>query len=151
MINKGTQENYYEQPLLQIDNMSPFWEIKVLLVETNLSVIRMVEKVLEETSAVHFLRRIDNVHDLNFELRYNKPNVVVCGRTMNDFDALTVLDQVNLYTPNLPVLVMAPDFNAPLNIQLVNSGAYDILYHSEIRRLPKELTFLYKSWLQHLV
>jgi hypothetical protein len=71
MINKGTQENYNKQPLLQIDNMSPFWEIKVLLVETNLSVIRMVDKVLEETSAVHFLRRIDNVHDLNFELRYN--------------------------------------------------------------------------------
>ena len=149
MINKGTQINYNEQPLLQIDNMSPFWEIKVLLVETNLSVIRMVEKVLEETSAVHFLRRIDNVHDLNFELRYNKPDVIVSGRTMKDFDALTVLDQVNLYTPHLPVLVMAPDFNAQLNIKLVNKGAYDILYHSEIRRLPKELTFLYKSGLQH--
>jgi hypothetical protein len=43
---------------------------------------------------------------------------------------------------------MAPDFNAPLNIKLENQGAYDILYHSEIRRLPKELKFLYKAGLQ---
>jgi DNA-binding NtrC family response regulator len=146
----GTSDFSNKQPLLQTETMSPFWEIKVLLVETNPSVIRMVEKVLEETSVLHFLRRIDNVHDLNFELKYNKPNVIVCGRTMENFDALVVLDQVKLFAPNIPVLVMAPDFNAPLNIKLVNEGAYDIIYHSEIKRLPKEVSFLYKAVLQNI-
>jgi len=133
------------QPVLQSDNSSPFWEIKVLLIETNPSVIRMVEKVLEETTVVHFLRRIDNIHDLNFELRYNQPDVVISGRTMGDFDASEVLTQKLLYAPNMPVLVLAPDFNAGMNIKLVNEGAYDIVYHNEIRRLPKEISFLYQN------
>ena len=140
----------HTQSMLQMENSSPFWEIKILLVETNPSVIRMVEKVLEETSSTHFLRRIDNIHDLNFELRYNKPNVVLTGRTMEGFDASTVLMQKGLFAPEMPVIVLAPDFNAPFNITLVNQGAYDIIYHNEIRRLPKEISFLYHTGLQQI-
>ncbi len=135
------------QPMLQTESFSPFWEIKVLLVETSPVVIRMVEKILEETTVVHFLRRIDNLHDLNFELRYNKPDVVITGRTMNTFGASDVLTQKNLYAPNMPVLVLAPDFNPIMNIKLVNEGAYDIVYHNEIKRLPKEISFLYQNTL----
>lgn len=139
-----------EQPLLQIDNMSPFWEIKVLLVETNSTVIRMVEKVMEESNVLHFLRRIDNLHDLNFELKYNKPDVIISGRTMEEFCASLVLEQKNLYAPTLPVIVLAPDFNASTNIRLVNEGAYDIIYHTEIKRLPKEISFLYQNALMNI-
>lgn len=139
-----------QQPLLQNESFSPFWEIKVLLVETNFAVIRMVEKVLEQTTVTHFLRRIDNIHDLNFELRYNKPDVIICGRTMGEFNSFDVLTQKNLYAPSMPVLVLAPDFNAPMNIRLVNEGAYDIVYHNEIKRLPKEISFLYKNAMQDI-
>ncbi|OYU97558.1 MAG: hypothetical protein CFE21_04495 [Bacteroidetes bacterium B1(2017)] len=146
----STSQIQTNQPLLQTETMSPFWEIKVLLVETNSSVIRMVEKIMEDSSVLHFLRRIDNVHDLNFELKYNKPNVIISGRTMEGFDAISVLDQTHLYAPNMPVIVLAPDFNAPLNISLVNHGAYDIIYHTEIKRLANEVAFLYKAGLQKM-
>lgn len=134
-----------QQSMLQLGNVSPFWEIKILLVETNPVTIRMIEKVLEGTSVSHFLRRIDNIHDLNFELKYNKLNVILTGRTMEGFDGLDVLDQVDLYSPGMPVLVLAPDFDSSMSIQLVHRGAYDIIYHSEIKRLPKEISFLYHS------
>lgn len=138
------------QPLLQFENMSPFWEIKILLVETNASVIRMVEKVIEETQALHFLRRIDNIHDLNFELKYNKPDVILTGRNMETFDAHAVLELKTLYGPAIPVIVLAPDFNASQNIQLVNEGVYDIIYHTEIKRLPKEVNFLYQNAIRNI-
>jgi DNA-binding NtrC family response regulator len=149
MSNLLGLNNSTNQIMLQNDNSSPFWEIKILLVETNPSVIRMVEKVLEDSSVLHFLRRIDTIHDLNFELKYNKPNLVLSGRTMEGFSAKNVLEQVEMYTPSLPVLVLAPDFNAEMNIQLVNQGAYDIIYHSEIKRLPNEVSFLYKAGLKN--
>jgi DNA-binding NtrC family response regulator len=134
-----------QQEMLQLGNTSPFWEIKILLVETNLSTLRMVEKVLEGTSILHFMRRIDTIQDLGFELKYNKPDLVLTGRTMEGFDGLAVLDQVDLFAPGMPVLVLASDFNADLNIQLVNRGAYDIIYHSELKRLPKEVSFIYQK------
>lgn len=127
----------------QTENFNPFWEIKVLLVETNASVIRMVEKVLEETTVYHFLRRIDSMHDLNFELKYNKPDLIISGRTMELFSAVEVLESVNVYLPKIPVIIIAPDYNSPININLVKKGAYDIIYHEEIRRLPKEVSFIY--------
>lgn len=133
------------QLALQSENGSPFWEIKVLLVETNDTVIRLVEKVFEDTSTAYFLRRIDNINDLNFELRYNKPNVIVSGRNMETFKGIDVLNQVQLLAPAIPVLMLVTDFNASENIALVNQGAYDIIYHSEVNRLPKEVNFLFQA------
>lgn len=131
------------QPLLQNENFSPFWEIKILLVEGNPVVSRLVEKVMEKAPIRHFMRRINHLDDLQFELRYNRPDVVITGRTMTDFSALSVLEQVSLYTPGLPVLVLAPDYQPAQSLALAQCGAYDIVYHNEIKRLPLELGFLY--------
>lgn len=122
--------------------MSPFWEIKVLLVETNASVIRLVEKIMESSPVFYFMRRIDNVHDLNFELKYNKPDLIISGRSMNGFDGIQVLDMVHLYSNDIPVLVLAPDFNISNNADYVNHGAYDIIYHSELKGLPNEVAYI---------
>ncbi len=121
--------------------MSSFWEIKVLLVETNPATIRMVEKIMELSPVFYFLRRIDSLHDLNFELKYNKPDLIISGRTMKDFNAGNVMELVKIYSDIIPVMVLAPDYEANSNIQLVEQGAYDIIYHSEIRRLPNEVAF----------
>ncbi len=122
--------------------MSPFWEIKVLLVETNPTAIRLVEKIMETSPVFYFMRRIDNVHDLNFELKYNKPDLIISGRTMNGFDGIQVLDMVHMYSSDIPVLILAPDFNLNSNADYVNHGAYDIIYHSELKRLPNEVAYI---------
>lgn len=127
---------------LQNGVLSPFWEIKILLVETNGAVIRMVEKVLENTKVLHFLRRIDNPHDLHFELVYNKPDLILTGRTMENFSALDVLNLTKLHATELPVIVLAPDYSKDTNFELIDHGAYDIIFHQEIKRLPNEVAFM---------
>ena len=122
--------------------MSSFWEIKVLLVETNDSLIRVVEKIMESSPIFYFLRRIDNVHDLNFELKYNKPDLIISGRTMTGFDGSEVLDLVQMYSKDIPVLILAPDYNMQTGSEFVTHGAYDIIYHSELKRLPNEVAYL---------
>jgi DNA-binding NtrC family response regulator len=134
-----------QQIPLQSENGSPFWEIKVLLVETNCAIIRTVEKVFEKNASSYFLRRIQNKDDLTFELMYNKPDVIISGRNMGDFTGEEVLSLVDLHSPNLPVLMLVTDFNAKANISLVNKGAYDIIYHNEIARLPLEVNFLFQA------
>lgn len=134
-----------QQLILQSEKGSPFWEIKILLVETNCPVIRLVEKVFENSEGSYFLRRIKNLPDLSFELKYNKPDIVISGRSMDGFKGLDVLNQVQLLSPEIPVLMLVTDFNAKANIELVNHGAYDIVYHSELNRLVKEVNFLFKS------
>jgi DNA-binding NtrC family response regulator len=134
-----------QQLALQSENGSPFWEIKILLVETSRSVIRLVEKVFEETTTGYHLHRIDNIHDLNFELEYKKPDVIISGRNMHVFRGTDVLNKVQLLAPEIPVIILVTDFNAIENTALVNQGAYDIIYHSELNRLPKEVNFLFQS------
>lgn len=134
-----------QQLALQIENGSPFWEIKILLVETSRSVIRLVEKVFEETTTGYFLHKIDNIHDLNFELEHKKPDVIISGRNMHVFKGTDVLNKVQLLAPEIPVIILVTDFNAIENTALVNQGAYDIIYHSELIRLPKEVNFLFQS------
>jgi DNA-binding NtrC family response regulator len=143
----NTSNNISEQQSrLQNGILSPFWEIKIVLVETNGSVIRMVEKILENTKVMHFLRRIDNPHDLQFELAYNKPNLILSGRTMENFSAIDVLDLTKLHDPQLPVIVLAPDYNQQDSYNLIDHGAYDIIYHQEIKRLPNEVAFMSESY-----
>jgi DNA-binding NtrC family response regulator len=134
-----------QQLALQSENGSPFWEIKILLVETSRSVIRLVEKVFEETTTGYFLHKIDNIHDLNFELEYKKPDIIISGRNMHVFRGTDVLNKVQLLAPEIPVIILVTDFNAIENTALVNQGAYDIIYHSELNRLPKEVNFLFQS------
>ncbi len=122
--------------------MSSFWEIKVLLVETNPSVIRLVEKMMESSPVFYFLRHIDNVHDLHFELKYNQPDLIISGRTMHGFDGIQVLDLVQLYASRVPVFILAPDLNIDSNVDYITHGAYDIIYHNEIKRLPNEVAYL---------
>jgi DNA polymerase sigma len=38
--------------------------------------------------------------------------------------------------------VLATDYNEQLNFELIENGAYDIIFHSEIKRLPHEIAFL---------
>ncbi len=122
--------------------MNSFWEIKVLLVETNPTIIKMVEKIMKLSPVFYFLRRIENVHDLNYELKYNKPDLIISGLTMDNFDAGKVLELVNLFAEKIPVMVLAPEYNIATNYKLAMQGAYDIFYHSEIKRLPNEIAFL---------
>lgn len=142
MIIRTPKFDFGKQQVLQNENYSPFWEIKILLVETNGSTVRMVEKVLENTRVLHFLRRIDNVQDLRFELVYNKPDLILTGRTMDKFNASEVLSLTQIYAPSMPVIVLAPDYNEHINIELIEQGAYDIIFHQEIKRLPNEVVFL---------
>lgn len=134
-----------KQLTLQSENNSPFWEIKVLLVETNFLTIRLIEKVFENTNTSYFITKINNISDLNYELKYNRPDVIISGRKMHHFMGVDVMNQVNLLAPDIPVLLFVTDFNEKENFELVNMGVYDIVYHSEIFRLPKEVNFLFQS------
>jgi DNA-binding NtrC family response regulator len=134
-----------KQLKLQSENNSPFWEINVLLVETNFLTIRLIEKVFENTKTSYYFTKIYTISDLNYELKYNKPDVIISGRKMDNFLGIDVLNQVNLLAPSIPVLLFVTDFNAKENTELVNLGAYDIIYHSEIFRLPKEVNFIFQS------
>ncbi len=142
MIVSSSESKVNPTPTLQNGVLSPFWEIKIVLVETNGSVIRMVEKILENTKVLHFLRRIDNPHDLHFELVYNKPDLILTGRTMENFSGMDVLNLTKLHAASLPVIVLAPDYNEEANLELIDNGAYDIIFHQELKRLPNEVAFM---------
>jgi DNA-binding NtrC family response regulator len=146
MIVSNSTKDTSSSHKLQNGILNPFWEIKIVLVETNGSVIRMVEKILENTKVLHFLRRVDNTHDLHFELVYNKPDLILTGRTMEEFSALDVLNLTKEYALGLPVIVLAPDYNEETNFELIDNGAYDIIFHQEIKRLPNEVTFLSEAY-----
>jgi hypothetical protein len=64
---------------------------------------------------------------------------------MHVFRGTDVLNKVQLLAPEIPVIILVTDFNAIENTALVNQGAYDIIYHSELKRLPKEVNFLFQS------
>lgn len=106
----------------------------------------MVEKILENTKVLHFLRRIDNPSDLHFELIYNKPDLILTGRTMDDFSALDVLNLTKANAADLPVIVLAPDYDEETNFELIDNGAYDIIFHQEIKRLPNEVAFISEAY-----
>jgi DNA-binding NtrC family response regulator len=55
---------------------------------------------------------------------------------MHVFRGTDVLNKVQLLAPEIPVIILVTDFNAIENTDLVNQGAYDIIYHSELNRLP---------------
>jgi DNA-binding NtrC family response regulator len=101
---------------------------------------------LENTKVLHFLRRIDNPPDLHFELIYNKPDLILTGRTMDDFSALDVLNLTKARAADLPVIVLAPDYDEDTNFELIDNGAYDILFHQEIKRLPNEVAFISEAY-----
>lgn len=122
--------------------MLPFWEIRILLVETNETTIRLIEKTLAESRMSHFLRWVRNPQDLAFELRFNKPDILITGRNMHNFDALDVIHEIENQNLAINTLVIVPDRNQEKDIPLALAGVYEIFPITELKSLVKEIGFI---------
>ncbi len=101
---------------------------------------------MENTKVFHFLRRIDNLHGLHFELIYNKPDLILTDRTMDDFSALDALILTKAHAADLPDIVLAPDYDEETNFELIDYGAYNIIFYQEIKRLPNYVVFMSEAY-----
>lgn len=122
--------------------MESFWEIRILLVETNESVIRLVEKSLSESRLKHFLRWVRTPQDLEFELKFNTPDLIICGRNMGLFSATEVLALNEKYQNRAPCIVITTERNIEHDTHLALNGVYEIFTQSEIKYMIKEIGFL---------
>lgn len=122
--------------------MESFWEIRILLVETNESVIRLVEKSLSESRLKHFLRWVRTPQDLEFELKFNTPDLIICGRNMGLFSATEVLALNEKYQNRAPCIVITTERNIEHDTYLAINGVYEIFTQSEIKYMIKEIGFL---------
>lgn len=122
--------------------MLPFWETRILLVETNETTIRLIEKTLSESRIPHFLRWVRNQKDLEFELRFNQPDILITGRNMQGFDAMDIVREVKKANLSITTLVIAGDRNQEKDIPLALAGVYEIFPINELKYLVKEIGFL---------
>ncbi|GAB1449082.1 MAG: hypothetical protein L6Q78_09525 [Bacteroidia bacterium] len=122
--------------------MLPFWETRILLVETNETTIRLIEKTLSESRIPHFLRWVRNQKDLEFELRFNQPDILITGRNMQGFDAMDIIREVKKANLSITTLVIAGDRNQEKDIPLALAGVYEIFPINELKYLVKEIGFL---------
>lgn len=122
--------------------MLPFWETRILLVDTNETTIRLIEKTLSESRIPHFLRWVRNQKDLEFELRFNQPDILITGRNMHGFDAMDIIREVKKANLSITTLVIAGDRNQEKDIPLALAGAYEIFPINELKYLVKEIGFL---------
>lgn len=122
--------------------MLPFWETRILLVGTNETTIRLIEKTLSESRIPHFLRWVRNQKDLEFELRFNQPDILITGRNMQGFDAMDIIREVKKANLSITTLVIAGDRNQEKDIPLALAGVYEIFPINELKYLVKEIGFL---------
>ncbi|MFY8021810.1 MAG: hypothetical protein ACOVP1_11450 [Bacteroidia bacterium] len=122
--------------------MESFWEIRILLVETNESVIRIVEKTLSESRLKHFLRWVRTPQDLEFELQFNPPDLILSGRNMGLFSAIEVLALNEKYQNKAPCIVITTERNMEFDTHLALNGVYEIFTQFEIKQMIKEIGFL---------
>lgn len=122
--------------------MKSFWEIRILLVETNESVIRLVEKAMSESRLKHFLRWVRTPQDLEFELQFNPPDLIISGRNMGLFSAMEVLRLNEQYGNKAPCIVITTDRSLELDTDLALRGVYEIFTQAEIKQMVKEIGFL---------
>jgi DNA-binding NtrC family response regulator len=128
--------------------MKSFWEIRILLVETNESVIRLVEKTLSESRLKHFLRWVRTPQDLEFELQFNVPDLILSGRNMGLFSAIEVLILNDKHGNKAPCIIITSDRDIEQDIELALHGVYEIFTLEEIKLMVKEIGFL-KEQLQN--
>lgn len=122
--------------------MLPFWETRILLVETNETTIRLIEKTLSESRIPHFLRWVRNQKDLEFELRFNQPDILISGRKMQGFDAMDIIHELKKANLSITTLVISGDRNQEKDIPLALAGVYEIFPINELKYLVKEIGFL---------
>ncbi len=131
--------------------MKSFWEIRILLVETNESVIRLVEKTLSESRLKHFLRWVRTPQDLEFELQFNATDLILSGRNMGLFSAIEVLILNDKHGNKAPCIIITSDRDIEQDTELALHGVYEIFTIEEIKLMVKEIGFLKEQLQDHKI
>jgi DNA-binding NtrC family response regulator len=128
--------------------MKSFWEIRILLAESNEQRIRNIEQAFSKSRLKHFLRWVRTKEDLDFELRFNPPDMLLCGRHLKQTNALEIMRMMDAYQLNIPCIVVCKARQPEMDTQLALAGVYEIFEETELAHVIKEIGFIQEQLME---
>ena len=115
--------------MAQISTTKP---IKVLVVEDNLEYSNTLQHVLGQANHGQFHSiHVDGLHKALEQLKRHSFDAILLDLTLPDSIGQRTFNQVNIYAPNIPIVVFTGMDNTELAIQAVREGAQDYLMKGE--------------------
>lgn len=128
--------------------MKSFWEIRILLAESNEQRIRNIEQAFSKSRLKHFLRWVRTKEDIDFELRFNPPDLLLCGRYLNQTNATEMMRMLEEYQLTIPCIVVCKQREPVMDTQLAIAGVYEIFEDSELPLVIREIGFIQEQLLE---
>src|ERR1043166_9663018 len=107
--------------------------IRMLLVEDNAVVVRMIRDMLEQTSdTVFFIESVSRLSDARQRLSTGGVNLVLLDLALPDSQGLDTFVQLFNQTPEVPIVVLTALEDETVALTSLRDGAQDYLIKSEI-------------------
>lgn len=119
-------------------------QIKILLVEDNLSYSKLVEKMLSQSGSPGIITRcVDTLSKGLNALKRNELDFVLLDLKLPDADGLGTFKSVRKHSPDTPVIVLTVMSDEEKAVEAVKLGAQDYLIKGEVdsRQLTRSIRY----------
>lgn len=122
-------------------------QIKILLVEDNLSYSKLVQKMLSESGSPGIVNRCaDTLADGLDALQHAEFDLVLLDLILPDSEGLATFKSIHKHFPDTPVIVLTAVSDEQKALEAVKSGAQDYLIKGEIdkRQLIRSIRYAFE-------
>jgi len=110
-------------------------KLRILLLEDVPSDAELVESALRQAELAFIARRADTRKGFIEALESFKPDVVLCGCKLPDFDGLSAIKLVREKSADLPVIAVTGVLDDEAAAALIKAGANDFIFKDHLARL----------------
>jgi len=111
-------------------------EIRILLLEDNVSDAGLVERELKQGGIACDIRRVDSEHEFVRGLREFLPDIILSDFSLPQYDGMTALRLARSSRPEIPFVFVSGTIGEETAIEALKRGASDYVLKGNLKRLP---------------
>jgi PAS domain S-box-containing protein len=124
-------------------------KLRILILEDNVSDCELLERELRREKMSITVKRVDSSEAFKKELGVFEPDIILADYKLPDFDALSALDLVKKFSPEIPFIVVTGSVSEEIAVDCIKAGAVDYILKDRLTRLvPAIMKALEKKKIQ---
>jgi phosphoserine phosphatase RsbU/P len=120
-------------------------QLKILLIEDNVSDAGLLERELKKANMNYSLRVVDNKDLFVKELYSFKPEVVLSDHSLPSFNSLEALKIARGLRPDIPFILVTGAVSEEFAVECMKAGADDYILKNSLIRLPSSILSVFSK------
>ncbi len=120
-------------------------QLKILLLEDNLSDAELLVRALNKAEMEHELRLVDTKEEFLAQLYSFKPDVILSDHSLPSFNSIEALRISRDYRPDIPFILVTGEVSEEFAVECMKAGVDDYILKSSLIRLPSSIRTIFSK------